>query len=75
MGAMIRIPGAQARISARAPGLRPPRGSAYELYRSLLDFGTAPPLDTYLLLIRTSAALGRYAETAVFIDDYRRCGE
>jgi len=47
---------------------------AYDVYRSALDISPAPPLDFYILLIRTSSLLGRSAEAGIFINDYRRRG-
>jgi Ca-activated chloride channel homolog len=45
-------------------------GKAYQVYRSALDVTSAPPMDFYLLLIRTAALLGRRSEAGVFIGDY-----
>jgi predicted Zn-dependent protease len=47
---------------------------AYEVYRSALDLSPALPLDFYVVLIRTSALLGRYAEASIFISEYRSRG-
>ena len=47
---------------------------AYEIYRSALDISPAPPLEFYVVLIRTSALLKRYAEAGIFVNDYRSRG-
>jgi VWFA-related protein len=47
---------------------------AYEIYRSALDLSPALPLDFYVVLIRTSALLGRNMEAGIFIDQYRSRG-
>ncbi len=47
---------------------------AYEVYRSALDLSPELPADFYVVLIRTSALLGRSAEAGIFIDEYRRGG-
>jgi VWFA-related protein len=47
---------------------------AYEVYRSALDLSPVLPLDLYVVLIRTSALLGRYPEAGIFADEYRRRG-
>jgi Ca-activated chloride channel family protein len=47
---------------------------AYEVYRSALDLSPALPLDFYVVLIRTSALLGRYPEAGIFADEYRSRG-
>jgi len=48
--------------------------AAYEVYRSALDLSPSLPLEFYVVLIRTSALLGREAEAGVFIAQYRSCG-
>jgi VWFA-related protein len=48
--------------------------AAYEIYRDALDLSPSLPLDFYVVLIRTSALLGRRAEAGVFVDQYRRRG-
>jgi VWFA-related protein len=48
--------------------------AAYEVYRGALDLSPALPLDYYVVLIRTSAILGRYAEAGIFILQYRSLG-
>jgi len=40
---------------------------AYEVYRGALDLSSSLPLDLYVVLIRTSALLGRHAEAGIFI--------
>ncbi len=47
---------------------------AYDVYRSALDISPAPPLDFYIVLIRTAALLQRIEETRVFVNDYRSRG-
>jgi VWFA-related protein len=47
---------------------------AYEVYRGALDLSPALPLDYYVVLIRTSAILGREAEAGVLIAQYLRSG-
>jgi len=47
---------------------------AYEVYRSVLDLSPSLPLDFYVVLIRTSALLGRYPEAGIFVDAYRSRG-
>lgn len=48
--------------------------AAYEVYRSALDLSPSLPLDFYVVLIRTSAVLGRRAEAGIFITQYRSRG-
>ena len=47
---------------------------AYEVYRGALDLSPSLPLDFYVVLIRTSALLGRNAEAGIFIAQYRNRG-
>jgi hypothetical protein len=47
---------------------------AAECRTLILPLSSGVKEDIYPLLIRTSAALDRSAETAVFMDDYRRRG-
>jgi tetratricopeptide (TPR) repeat protein len=47
---------------------------AYQVYRQILDFRLAPPLDIYLLLTRTSLRLGRNVEAGIFMNDYIALG-
>jgi VWFA-related protein len=46
------------------------RAEAYEAYRRIFDLTLAPPLDVYVLLLRTALALDRQTEAAVFARDY-----
>jgi tetratricopeptide (TPR) repeat protein len=48
--------------------------TAYEVYRGALDVSPSLPLDFYVVLIRTSALLGRRAEAGIFVTQYRRRG-
>lgn len=48
--------------------------TAYEVYRSALDLSPTLPLDFYVVLIRTSALLGRYPEAGIFVGQYRSRG-
>jgi VWFA-related protein len=43
---------------------------AYNVYRRVLDQSSSPPLDAYLLLIRTSKRIGRELEAEVLVEDY-----
>jgi VWFA-related protein len=43
---------------------------AYQAYRRIFDLTLAPPLDVYVLLLRTARALDRQTEAAVFARDY-----
>lgn len=47
---------------------------AHQAYRSVLDLSSSPPLDLYLLLVRTSMNLGRRIEAELFIEDYLKRG-
>ncbi|NWG14155.1 MAG: VWA domain-containing protein [Acidobacteria bacterium] len=47
---------------------------AYQTYRRILDLTAAPPLDAYLLLVRTGLDLGREVEARIFIGDYAARG-
>ncbi len=47
---------------------------AYEIYRGALDLSPSLPLDYYVVLIRTSALLGRHAEAVIFVAQYRSRG-
>jgi VWFA-related protein len=49
-------------------------GKAYQIYRSALDVTSSPPMDFYVLLIRTATLLGRRAEAGVFVVDYLERG-
>jgi len=44
------------------------------VYRSVLDAVPSPPLDFYVLLLRTSTLLGRFPEARIFLRDYRERG-
>ena len=48
--------------------------AAYEVYRTALDLNPSLPLEFYVVLIRTSALLGREAEAGVFVERYRSHG-
>ncbi|MFH1573407.1 MAG: VWA domain-containing protein [Acidobacteriota bacterium] len=43
---------------------------AYRAYRRVLDLTPEPPLDLYVLLLRTAGPLGRDLEAEIFIEDY-----
>jgi len=43
---------------------------AYQAYRRILDVTLAPPLEVYILLVRTAVALERETEAGVFARDY-----
>ncbi len=47
---------------------------AYDVYRSALDAAPSPPLDFYVLLLRTSTLLRRFPEALIFLRDYRERG-
>ncbi len=47
---------------------------AYQTYRRILDLTASPPLDVYLLLVRTGLDLGREVEARIFISDYAARG-
>ena len=47
---------------------------AHQAYRSVLDLSSSPPLDLYLLLVRTSMNLGRHIEAELFMEDYLKRG-
>jgi tetratricopeptide (TPR) repeat protein len=47
---------------------------AYQTYRMILDLTLAPPLDLYILLLRTAVTLGRETEAGVFASDYAARG-
>ncbi len=47
---------------------------AYQTYRRILDLTATPPLDVYLLLVRTGLDLGREVEARIFIGDYASRG-
>ncbi len=47
---------------------------AYQTYRHIFDRTLAPPLEVYVLLLRTAVALGREAEAGVFAADYAARG-
>jgi hypothetical protein len=43
---------------------------AHQAYPRVLDLTITPPLEVYVLLLRTAAAPGREAEAGVFAADY-----
>ena len=47
---------------------------AYRTYRRILDLTLAPPLEVYVLLLRTAVAVGRETEAGVFAADYAARG-